>query len=61
MMKVVGLIPNPLVNLRLLGRVIVLLGHPVQDIGQLLRVTIPPGILAHAILHQEVLVQDHEL
>ena len=52
-MKVVDLIPNPLVNLRLLGWVIVLLEHPVRDIGQLLQATIPPGILAHAMIHHE--------
>ena len=37
MTALVGLIPNPLVNLRLLGRAIKLLGHPVRDIGQLLQ------------------------
>ena len=45
LMEVVGLIPNPLVYLHLLGWVIVLLEHPVRDIGQLLQAIIPQGIV----------------
>ena len=59
-MEVVVLVhPNPLVNLRLLGlvtKLLELLGDPVRDIGQLLQAN-----MAHAILHQEVLVRGHGL